>query len=166
MHSQVLDWVSESVEWWKSKTKDKNSVLEFGSLDINGSVRSILEPISDRYIGIDPAFGKGVDIVADASVFRDTELFDIVVCCEVFEHTPKWPEIVRNAHRNLKPSGLFIATMAGEGRPPHSAIDENPIRPHEYYGNVTVSALRQEMAIFSNYEVNSLGFDTRGRGVK
>lgn len=166
MHSEVLDWVRSSLEWWDDDQREGLAILEFGSLDINGSVRSVLQPSTSRYVGIDPAYGKGVDIVADASVFRDTQLFDIVVCCEVFEHTEKWPQIVFNAHRNLREGGLFIATMAGEGRAPHSAIDENPIRPHEYYKNVTVAELEDELRIFSQFEANALGFDTRGRGKK
>lgn len=164
MHKAALDWVESSLEWWG---RDGSfSVLEFGSLDINGSVRSILGPRSTRYVGIDPAYGKGVDIVADAAVFRDIEQFDVVVCCEVFEHTPKWPQIVSNAHRNLNDGGLFIATMAGDGRTPHSAIDENPLRDWEYYGNVSEYELERVMNIFKKNDINKLDFDLRCCGIK
>lgn len=163
MHREVLDWVSDSVAWWGKRSK---SVLEFGSLDINGSVRAILETNKTRYVGIDIAYGKGVDVVADASVFRDVDTFDIVVCCEVFEHTPKWPKIIENARRNLNKGGLFIATMAGEGRPPHSAIDENPIRDFEYYANVTKDDIGDKLSIFKKYEVNVINTDTRCRAIK
>jgi SAM-dependent methyltransferase len=166
MHKEVLDWVEESVEWWGAPTPATLRVLEFGSLDINGSVRSVLAPLADSYTGIDANYGKGVDIVADASVFRGLGLFDLVVCCEVFEHTAKWAKIVTNAHSNLTPGGLFICTMAGEGRPTHSALDENPKRDWEYYRNVSGPELEREMGIFKNYEVGVLGQDTRGRGIK
>ena len=123
-------------------------VLEIGSLDINGSVRSLFsELVADEglYIGIDVQEGPGVDLVAYASVYASDKQFDIVVCAEVFEHTPLWPKIIKNAYSLLVPCGMFIATMAGEGRPPHSAIDENPIRDWEYYKNVTGSMLEERL---------------------
>lgn len=166
MHKAVLDWVEKSLSSWTPLTDRKLRVLEFGSVDINGSVRSILQPMSSDYVGIDPNYGRGVDIVADASVFRDIEPFDIVVCCEVFEHTPKWRLIIYNAHLNLVKGGLFIATMAGDGRNPHSAIDENPIRPWEYYANVGASELEPCMAIFERYEIDVFEQDTRVRAIK
>ena len=166
MHAEVLSWVDESMNWWAEKPSKKLNVLEFGSLDINGSVRSILESTSERYVGVDVNFGKGVDVVGDASVFRDIDLFDVVVCCEVFEHTPLWKTIILNAYNNLVPGGLFICTMAGLGRPPHSALDENPIREWEFYGNVSERELSQELQLFSRYETNVVNFDTRGRAVK
>lgn len=166
MHKEVLGWVEDSITWWGKPLSQSLRILEFGSLDINGSVRSVLTPLADTYIGIDANYGKGVDVVADASVFRDLGLFDLVVCCEVFEHSEKWPMIVANANANLTPGGLFVCTMAGEGRPPHSAIDENPKRDWEYYKNVSGPELERQMMIFSKFEIDVLGQDTRGRGIK
>lgn len=166
MHAEVLSWVEQSMAWWPNRPQRKLSILEFGSLDINGSVRSILEERSENYVGVDVNFGKGVDIVADASLFRDEKLFDVVVCCEVFEHTPAWKDIVRNSHNNLLLGGLFICTMAGLGRPPHSALDENPIREWEYYGNIEEQHLAAELTIFSKQETSVVNCDTRGRAIK
>jgi SAM-dependent methyltransferase len=166
MHESVLKWVSQSFDWWGEHPKTNFRILEFGSLDINGSVRLVLEQHAREYVGIDIQHGKGVDIVADASLFMDIEPFDVVVCCEVFEHTPKWPKIVSNAWRNLRDGGLFIATMAGEGRQPHSAIDERPIRDFEYYSNVTKQQLHTELSIFRQFETDVVNADTRGRAIK
>ena len=166
MHAEVLSWVSESLDWWGTGKSRKFDVLEFGSLDINGSVRSILEPVAHRYVGIDANYGKGVDLIADASTFRDFQLFDIVVCCEVFEHTPLWPLIVKNARNNLREGGLFICTMAGAGRAPHSALDENPKRDWEYYENVDEHQLSTHLSIFARFETSIVNQDTRGRAIK
>ena len=168
MHQAVLNWVSQSLLEWGPDANNL-TVSEFGSLDINGSVRSVLEPRSSSYIGIDQQTGRGVDIVGDASTYIDTDLIekvDVIVCCEVFEHTPKWREIVGNSYRHLRNGGLFIATMAGEGRHPHSALDENPIREWEYYANVGAWELGRAMRIFSTYKVDVLGTDIRTMGVK
>jgi len=172
MHGDVLTWVRGALATHKETANPKSSgnhVLEIGSLDINGSVRSLFDELvrdGGSYLGIDVQEGPGVDLVADASVYSSDKKYDTVVCAEVFEHTPLWPKIVKNAHSLLVPGGMFVATMAGEGRPPHSAIDENPIRDWEYYKNVTSTMLEAELKIFSHYEVNVLKTDTRCWAIK
>lgn len=169
MHQAVLDWVSASFNKWDSDKSALLHIVEFGSLDINGSVRQIFQPYSTKYIGVDPQAGPGVDIQGDASTFGDPELeqmIDIVVCCEVFEHTPIWREIINNAYRLLRSGGLFVATMAGEGRRPHSALDEKPIREWEYYANVGSWELSRAMRVFSRHDIDVLGTDIRTMGVK
>jgi hypothetical protein len=56
--------------------------------------------------------------------------------------------------------------MAGEGRHPHSAIDENPIRDFEYYKNVATDELQASLTDFSLFEVNVVNNDTRGRAIR
>lgn len=169
MHREVLDYVNRSFHRWKAepgRPTNALNVLEFGSLDINGSVRSIFQPYVFTYVGVDAQSGHGVDVVADAATFDTDQRFDVVVCTEVFEHTPVWREIISNSHRLLRDGGLFVATMAGEGRHPHSAIDENPIREWEYYDNVGAWELGRAMKIFSTSSVDVLGWDIRTTGVK
>jgi SAM-dependent methyltransferase len=143
-------------------------VLEIGSLDINGSVRPIFYPFAEKYIGIDMQEGPGVDIVVDAAKFIHFETYDIILCAEVFEHTPHWKQIIQNSYNNLVDGGIFIATMAGEGRYPHSAIDENPIREWEHYSNIGWWELEQTLKKlgFKNINVSVLGTDTRCWAVK
>jgi SAM-dependent methyltransferase len=171
MHGNVIQWVAQSLEMRKTLSAKNTAahVLEIGSLDINGSVRSLFDELTSdggSFFGIDLQEGPGVDLVADASVYKTDKQFDIVVCAEVFEHTAVWPKIVKNAHSMLVPGGMFIATMAGEGRPPHSAIDENPIRSWEYYKNVTSHDLKEKLAIFSDCEVDVKDTDTRCWAIK
>jgi 2-polyprenyl-3-methyl-5-hydroxy-6-metoxy-1,4-benzoquinol methylase len=112
-------------------------------------------------LGIDVQEGPGVDLVADASMYKSDVQYDVIVCAEVFEHTAVWPKIIKNSHSLLVPGGMFIATMAGEGRAPHSAIDENPIRSWEYYKNVTKLDLEKRLTIFSDFKVDVVHTDTR-----
>lgn len=171
MHGNVMNWVAQCLDLRKTLVSKSTSarVLEIGSLDINGSVRPLFaNTISDGglFFGIDVQEGPGVDLVADASVYKSDVQYDVVVCAEVFEHTAVWPKIIKNVHSLLLPGGMFIATMAGEGRPPHSAIDENPIRSWEYYKNVTKSDLEKQLAIFSDFKVDVVDTDTRCWAVK
>lgn len=167
MHREAHDWVDTVFRKWRETNTETLDVLEFGSLDINGGVRGIFEPYAANYIGVDLQEGPGVDFVADAHLFTHDLVFDVVVCCEVFEHTHLWREIISNASWLLRDGGLFVATMAGEGRHPHSAIDENPIRDWEYYDNVGAWELNRHLSnTFSSHELNTLGADLRCAAIK
>lgn len=165
MHQAVDEWVFSSFHNWRDG-RTHLRVLEIGSLDINGSVRHIFKPFAEKYIGIDVQEGPGVDIVASATDYLSPEYFDVVVCAEVFEHTPEWKKIINNSYVNLVDGGIFIATMAGEGRHPHSAIDEYSIREWEHYSNIGWWELKQALKAFKTKEVNVLGTDTRCHAVK
>lgn len=167
MHADAFLWVDKTFNHWKTPETKDLMVLEFGSLNINGGVKSIFQPYTRTYVGVDLQEGPGVDFVEDAHTFHSDMVFDVVVCCEVFEHTPLWREIISNAHSLLRDGGLFVATMAGEGRYPHSAIDENPIRDWEYYDNVGSWELNRHLGkLFSSHEVNTSGADLRCSAVK
>ena len=166
MHSEAYHWVSESYDNWRENKKDLN-VLEIGSLDINGSVRPIFTTHVKTYLGIDAQEGPGVDYVCDASGFHTGPIWDVIVCAEVFEHTPVWEEIVKLSYKNLVDGGLFIATMAGEGRPQHSAIDGGwTLHEGEHYANITAPELEEALKMFDSCEVNVLGTDTRCKATK
>ena len=112
--------------------------------------------------------GPGVDIVHDAAKFTKPNAFDVVVCAEVFEHTPEWQTIIKKSYKNLVDGGLLLCTMAAEGRPPHSAIDEKPIREWEHYANIGEWQLKQTLTNigFKDVSVNVNGNDIRCYGVK
>lgn len=161
MHPPVMEWVESTFNVWRGQETGPFDILEIGSLDINGSVRPIFKDTKRSYIGVDMQEGPGVDIVADAATFQIGLKFDVIVCAEVFEHTAVWREIIDNSLAHLKPGGLFTATMAGVGRSPHSAIDENPIRDWEHYANITEEELSAALSGFKAFEVNTQGLDLR-----
>lgn len=135
MHQEALAWVAGH-----TKGRRYARVLEFGSLDINGSPREVLDAVN--YWGIDPQPGPGVDEIASAvGYLYDVRGVDLVVCCEVLEHAPEVEAIVLAAFENLRPGGVFIVTCAGPGRAPHSAVDGGPLRDGEHYENVPYARL-------------------------
>lgn len=144
MHHQAYHWMRRTL----AILPDRQSVLEIGSKDVNGTIRPLLGKVA-RYTGIDIVEGAGVDIVADAATFRTDERFDTVVCMEVLEHTDKGREICRTAYHHLSEGGVLLVTAATDGREPHSAVDGGPLREGEYYQNVKRSDLSFWLSDFS-----------------
>lgn len=140
MHVEAFEWVS------RYRSSKPVTVLDIGGRDVNGTVRSLF-PHAAEYVVTDILPGDGVDIVADASTWTPDRQYDVVVCCETFEHTADWPKIVATAYEACKPGGRVILTMAGPGRPEHSAIDGGwVLHDGEYYGNVDPAALYDVLA--------------------
>jgi len=129
MHPEAFNWVRDHA------TDAPVSVLDLGGRNVNGSVRELF-PKATSWTALDIREGEGVDIVADAADWTPDKLYDVVVSTELFEHTPVWAEICATAYKACRPGGTVILTMAGPGRPQHSAVDGGALRPGEYYGNV------------------------------
>jgi hypothetical protein len=125
------------------RTDERLSVLDIGGRNINGSVRDLF-PNADPYVSLDIAEGPAVDIVADAAEWTPDRAYDLIVCTEVFEHTPQWPAILRTAAAACVPGGRLILTMAGPGRSPHGASG-GPWDPPEHYENVDPDVLHAEL---------------------
>lgn len=151
------------------------SVLEFGSLNINGTVRDYFKDC--EYIGIDVAVGNCVDIVSKAHEYRWNKV-DVVISCEMLEHDPYWSLSIKNMLDHVKPGGLLIITCATTGRPEHGTFRTSPndspfTVDWDYYRNVTVgdvldSFLDTPKKLFREhmFEVNENSFDLYFYGVK
>lgn len=134
MHAEAYDWV-------RQHAGAPHTVLDIGGRDINGSCRALF-PDATQYKVLDIRPGINVDIVADAATWTPDQQFTLVLCTEVFEHTSAWPEICRTAFSACAPGGRFVATMAGPGRPPHSAVDGGwSLHPGEHYANIVPAEL-------------------------
>ncbi|MCE9661725.1 MAG: class I SAM-dependent methyltransferase [Burkholderiales bacterium] len=118
-------------------------VLEVGSLDINGSIRSAFEACD--YTGADLSPGPGVDIACPGQLLEfPTGHFDVALSCECFEHNPYWVETWANMLRMTRPGGLVLMSCATTGRREHgttrSAPDSSPFTVKHgwnYYRNLT-----------------------------
>lgn len=145
-------------------TTDPVSVVEFGSRNVNYTVRPLF-PNADWW-GIDAQAGPEVDEVADAATWRPFWTVDLLVCCEVFEHTPDWPAIVTNAYDVVRPGGRVIFTCAGPGRPVHGVNIDDPLNPG-HYQNVAADELRDVMiaAGFDHIETSTVPNESCGGGV-
>jgi SAM-dependent methyltransferase len=123
-------------------------VLEIGSLDINGSIRSLFRGCD--YIGIDVAAGRGVDVVCQGQDYDAPDAsFDTVVSCEAMEHNPYWKATLANMFRLCKPGGLVVMTCASTGRPEHGTTRTTPADSPltvalgwDYYHNLSEREIR------------------------
>lgn len=98
-------------------------VVELGSYDHNGSLRSVVEPLGPAsYVGIDQERGPGVDVVLDAALalaLLGEGWADLVVCTEVLEHAPDWRSVVAAMKAVAGRGGLLLVTTRSPGFPRH-----------------------------------------------
>jgi len=137
---------------------DNVSVIEMGSLNINGTVRDFYDN-PKIYIGVDLDNGPGVHLVCQGQdVDFPDESFDVAVSAECFEHNPYWLETFVNMHRLAE---LFVVfTCAGDGRPEHGTTRTTPgnspfTLSWDYYKNLNEMDFKNALNLddmFSEYE--------------
>lgn len=137
MHDAAYQFVEKVVADLDMKRKH---VLEFGSFDVNGSVRPLFAEAAS-YTGIDVRPGRGVDVVSRAQDYTPERLAHIVVSTEVLEHDPDPRGQIAAAFRCLRPGGTVICTAAAPKRPPHGN-DGGPLPAHEHYATIDPAELR------------------------
>lgn len=155
------------------------SVLDVGSLDINGSNRYLFDNCS--YYGIDIGPGANVDFVSKAHEFNAPDgLYDVIISTECFEHDMYYPLSLTNIVRMLKSKGLFVFTCATTGRDEHGTARTSPGDApllanygewSNYYKNLTEQDIRDVIDIESNFEqfafeVNDVSHDLYFWGIK
>ena len=91
------------------------SVVEVGSLDVNGSVRkAVLERKPSGYIGVDMREGPGVDLICNIydleKVFGPGSV-DVVLCLETLEHVEDWKTGIHNLKVIAKAGGELIISV-------------------------------------------------------
>lgn len=154
MHKAAFEWVRDHAP------AHEVSVIDVGGRDINGTVRGLF--LATQYVSVDLFAGSCVDIVCDFREYLPPEPVDVVVCCEVAEHTVTWPQVVAHAAYCLASDGLLIFTAAGPARRPHSAFDGGAVRDGEHYENVTPERLSLELGRwFHTHEIDVTGEDIR-----
>jgi len=96
--------------------KTNGTIVDLGSMDVNGALRSVC-PGQFRYIGVDMAAGKNVDVVlSDPYVLPfDGASIDFVLASSVFEHAEIFWLLFLEALRILKPDGLLYLNCPSNG---------------------------------------------------
>ena len=120
MHQSSLDKMTDFCARYLDFPDDghQRTVIDLGSQDINGTYRPLFDPKKWRYLGIDMAAGKNVDIVLrDPYRWREirTASADCVISGQAFEHTEYFWLSTLEIASVLKPGALccIIAPSTG-----------------------------------------------------
>ena len=137
-------------------------VIEIGSYDVNGNMRSIFSA-SGEYVGVDLQAGPGVDTVGYGhEIDHPSGNYDVAVSAECFEHDPHWRATFANMCRMTRAGGLVTFTCAPRGRPEHGTkrteSRESPGTQAlglDYYGNLVQSDFQTALPLdelFASYK--------------
>ena len=116
MNDAVLDFIRSSLPIGEVAGR---SVLEVGSLNFNGSARTVLTQHGpSTYVGVDLYPGNGVDRVVSVNFLVDVfgeKAFDVVVSTEMLEHVQDWRWAIAQLKRVTAPGGLLLVTTRSPG---------------------------------------------------
>ena len=99
--------------FWKACKKkypsyfSSSRVIEFGSFNINGSVRVNFDTPSE-YIGVDWRAGPGFDVVSFAHELIRDDKFDVVISASMLEHDPHWHKSIQKMIEVLSDDGMLL----------------------------------------------------------
>jgi SAM-dependent methyltransferase len=134
------------------------SVIEVGSRNINGSLRSFVEALSPTsYLGVDMVAGDGVDEVCEAGRLVErfgADSFDLLISTEMLEHVHDWQRAIDNLKQLLRPTSVLLITTRSKGFPWHEA-------PWDFW-RYEVSNMSD---IFSDFVIENLRPDPQEPGV-
>jgi len=111
------------------------SILEVGSLDVNGTLKDF-QPPNSEWVGIDLVPGKGVDVVVEKSEnfpFSD-KTFDLVVATSIFEHDPMFWVTFNEMLRVTKDSGFIFLSAPSNGM-----VHRYPLDVYRFYPDAGVA---------------------------
>jgi len=111
------------IEFGKAQLKEEyvrgKSIIEVGSFDFNGSLRSIAEAFNPSlYVGVDIQSGPGVDQICKAEDLiskMGVNKFDVLICTELLEHVKNWKKVIHNCKHIVKPGGIVLITTRSKG---------------------------------------------------
>ena len=111
MTPEILEWLETVRERF---CPQQCTVLEVGSMDVNGSARTAFGDAVE-YLGVDQEAGPGVDLICNAHDLAIGRTFDVVLCCETLEHDTDPLTTIRQMKAHVAPGGLLVVTTPGNG---------------------------------------------------
>lgn len=117
MHKANLLWWAHCAEKYAPWFVGPNRVAEFGSLNVNGSVRQFFSG-QREYVGIDWRKGPNVDVVSLAHRVKLEPGYDTIISASMLEHDPYWEKSLERMVKHLAPhGGLFLSWGAARNNP-------------------------------------------------
>jgi SAM-dependent methyltransferase len=150
------------------------TVIDCGSLDVNGSLKDLFT--QSEYTGVDIVAGNNVDVVSHIKDLDYADnIFDTVISGEMLEHDETWRESLQKMYDLCKPKGLVALSCAGEGRKEHGTSRTTGKRgiwgtSPDYYMNLSEQNFREvykdDMFDVVYYEYNPVAKDQYFYGIK
>jgi SAM-dependent methyltransferase len=119
MHSSSFEKMKKFCEELVQKrASERLRIMDLGSLDINGTYRSLFERKGWQYTGLDLENGPNVDVVlTDPYKWREvgSRTVDVLISGQALEHVEHFWRTMLEVERVLKPGGLccLIAPSSG-----------------------------------------------------
>lgn len=127
MHPAQRDFIV-SVRTLHPEFFSRSRVLEFGSYNINGSIRDLFADCV-TYEGVDWRPGPCVDVVSLCHQFESEQEYDVLISSEMLEHDPHWQASLIQGVAHLRPGGLVVLTCASPERKAHEVYTA-PVEGH------------------------------------
>lgn len=117
MHKANLLWWQHCANKYARWFVGPNRVAEFGSLNVNGSVRQFFAEHRE-YVGVDWRQGPNVDVVSLAHKVKLEPGYDTIISASMLEHDPYWSDSLARMVKHLAPRGaLFLSWGAARNNP-------------------------------------------------
>lgn len=153
----------------------KKSVLDIGSLDINGNNKGLFTKC--KYIGLDVVEGKNVDVVSIAHEYNPGRLFDVVLSTNALEHDMYFKLTLKKMTELLKPKGFMFFTSphiwhehgTKKCKPQSSGTSQMEGEWANYYKNFNIKDVTDSLdleEIFVEFYLGISGRDLRFWGIK
>ncbi len=119
MHKSSMDKMYWFVETYLPAFRNqKLTILDLGSMDVNGSYKDLFDAPLWHYQGIDQEAGRNVNIVlADSYNWKEiqTNSQDVIISGQAFEHVEYFWILLEEIGRVLKPGGLVCIIAPSRG---------------------------------------------------
>ncbi len=115
-HANCLFW--ESCKKRHPQYFINTRVIEFGSYNINGSVKDYFDSPTE-YVGVDWRDGPGVDLISFAHEVVYDNKFDVVISASMLEHDPYWDKSISNMLEGLSHDGILFLSWGAARNAEH-----------------------------------------------
>lgn len=119
MHQSSYRQMQHFVAKYMPKHRGRRlSIVDIGSMDVNGSYRTLFDDKHWQYTGLDLAAGNGVDIVlSNPYHWKEvkTASADVVVSGQALEHVDYFWITLLEIERILKPGGMLCLLVPSGG---------------------------------------------------
>lgn len=134
--------------------KDPSRVIEFGSYNINGTIRPVFD--CKDYTGVDWREGPCVDVVSLAHEYTAEKHYDTVVSASMLEHDPHWEKSLVNLLERMTDDGILILTWGAALNRAHCLKEAPDGKFHALPAGNVMNLLQKEGTYIHEFQYEKL----------